>query len=208
MGGRNSDGGDREQARSLTTIELVSSPNWISSTSSLIQHFDDIRGVVLSDPLREECLSSFLRAPSPVRDRRAPRSPASWNAKSAPISNAACWPMDSSASAATPVATTGSWPSRVKPADSVLPVAVAAWPTPRPSSSTGCYPRSRSDSGCSRCPIRFDTAAPGTRGSRARSCAPSCDPSSQTIGAEHESSSAFARGSAARSRSSNASGRP
>ena len=43
-------------------------------------------------------------------------------------------------------------PSRVKAAASVPPAAVAAWPTPRPISSTGCCPRSRSGA---RAAIRF-----------------------------------------------------
>lgn len=69
-------------------------------------------------------------------------------------------------------------------------------------------PRCPYDNGFSRFPIYFDIHVPGTRDSRVTRCVPSYAPSSSISAGEQGRSSEFARDSAARSRSFNASGPP
>ena len=76
--------------------------------------------------------------------------------------------MDSCVFIAMRAGTIGSSPSRAKVVGSALPAAVGEWRIQPPGSWAECCPMLLYVSGSSRFPIRFDTAVPGTRGSRPR----------------------------------------
>ncbi len=162
-------------------------------------------------PSRRSCTGSSASSSKPswlTRDRETSQPPASSSRSFGPTFAVACWRTASCACTATIAGSTASFRSRASDAASARPVAGGAWPTPRRTSWTASSPRCRSASGSSRCPTRFATAAPTTRGSRAKCSASSSARSSPSSAGARDISGESLAATAAPSPSSSASAPP